>query len=104
TMRSTEARGLPNPLEGTMKNKDMQKSSARYDFIFDGRQAVSEYDVVLGSDVAAIAHAYSVLGELEYPPAHGGDMTSACSIFVNNYGSRAFVCNVNTEGEVDFVE
>lgn len=87
-----------------MKVKNMQKVPARYDFIFDGHQLENIYDVELDNDVAAITLAFGELGELEYPPAHGRDMTDMCSIYVNNYGSRAFVCNVNTEGEVDFVE
>ena len=87
-----------------MKVKDMCKSYARYDFVYDGRQHDSEYDVELSSDCAAIARAYAELCEMEYPPARGADMTEVCSIYCTRDGSRAFVCNVNAEGEVDFVE
>lgn len=87
-----------------MKVKDMHKSLARYDFIYDGRQLADEYDVLLTSDCAAIAHAFAEMGKMEYPPAHGSDMTEMCSIYCTHDGSRAFVCNVNAEGEVDFIE
>lgn len=87
-----------------MKVKDMHKSFARYDFVYDGKQLVDEYDVELPSDCAAIAHAFAKMGEMEYPPARGADMTEVCSIYCTRDGSRAFVCNVNAEGEVDFVE
>ncbi len=86
-----------------MKAKDMHKSEARYDFIYDGKQLVDEYDVELSSDCAAIARAFAEMGEMEYPPAHGADMTEVCSIYCTRDGSRAFVCNVNAEGEVDFI-
>lgn len=87
-----------------MKVKNMSKSSARYDFIYDGKQLADEHDVELSSDCAAIAHAYAEMGEMEYPPAHGADTTEICNIYCTRDGSRAFVCNVNAEGEVDFVE
>lgn len=87
-----------------MKVKDMPKSGATYDFIFDGKQIASEYCVELESDVAAIRHASAKLDGIEYPPAHGRDMTCVCSIYATRYDSMSLVCNVNTEGEVDFDE
>lgn len=87
-----------------MKVKDMPKSGATYDFIFDGKQIANEYCVELESDVAAIRHASAKLDSIEYPPASGRDMTSICSIYATRDGSMSPVCNVNTEGEVDFNE
>lgn len=87
-----------------MRVKDMLKSGAIYDFIFDGKQIDAEYCVELESDVAAIRHASAKLDGIEYPPAHGRDMTDICSIYATRDGSMSLVCNVNTGGEVSFDE
>ena len=85
-----------------MKVKDMPKSGATYDFIFDGKQIANEYCVELESDVAAILHASAKLDGIEYPPAHGRDMTSVCSIYAGRDYVMSLLCDVNTEGEVSF--
>lgn len=87
-----------------MKVKDMNATVYEYDFVFDGTQLKSESDVELTSDVAAISYAFGKMGEMEYPPANGASMTTYCTIYCHLHGLRLFVCNVNTEGEMDFTE
>ena len=87
-----------------MKVKNMNATAYEYDFVFDGTQCESESSVELTSDVAAIGYAFGKMGEMEYPPTNGSSMTTYCTIYCHRDNMRLFVCNVNTEGEVDFAK
>ena len=75
--------------------------SALYHLRFNGRQ-LGAVDIELENDVDAVTLAFRMLGKVDYPPKHGRDMTDCCTIHVTHEGLESFVCNVNSEGEVDF--
>lgn len=83
--------------------RSMGDDAVLYSLEFNGRQLES-VDVALENDVAAITLAFKMLSKAEYPPAHGRDMTDCCTIHVTYEGRKSFVCNVNSEGEVDFID